>query len=153
MTMDGALAIHKQAMVPCMEYGDFLFDSAPPNKVRKLQVQQNNSLRICTRTKVGDVSVNYLHRKCKVERLEPRRKRHLLCLIYRHASIPGNLLPSLNRTRGDGKKRIKVERPKREKYRRNPLYRGVMMWEELDVDTQMLESIHLFQNKLKKTVL
>ena len=81
MNIEGAIAIHKQAIVLCMEYGDFLYDSGPVAKVRRLQTQQNNSLRICTCTEVGDVSVNFLHRKCKTERLEPRRKKYLVRLM------------------------------------------------------------------------
>ena len=63
-----------------------------------------------------------------------------------------NCLPSLQRTRGDSKKRVKLQRPKREKYRRSPLYRGSQLWDELSQADQQIESIHTFKTRLKKII-
>ena len=152
LTVDGAMSIYKQAIVPIIEYCDFLVDSGPADRIRKLQTHQNNGLRICVRKKIGEMTTNQLHKKCNVERLDPRRRKHLACLMYRHASVEGNCIIQNNRTRADSKRKLKVERPKREKYRRGPLYRGMQIWSELDSDLQKQESVHQFKAKLQKVI-
>ena len=152
MNTEGAVSLYKQAVVPIIEYCDFLIESGKPTLVRKLQTHQNNGLRICTRKKIGDISTNQLHKTCKVERLEPRRKRHLLCLIYRHAQDNDNCVTRLNRTRSDSKKKLRVERPKREKYRKGPLYRGMQSWDDLDTTVQNIEDVFIFKKKLRTVI-
>ena len=152
LNVDGATSIYKQALVPIIEYGDFIIDSGPVKLIRKLQTHQNNGLRICMRKKIGEVSTNYLHSKCKVERLELRRKRHLACLMYRHANTDSNCVTQHHRTRSDAKKKLLVERPKKEKYRKGPLYRGMQIWDEIPPDIQKCEGSHLFKIKIKTVI-
>ena len=81
----------------------------------------------------------------RVERLAPRRKRHLAALIYKVAQDPRNRILQQNRTRSDKKVKLKVERPKREKYKKGPLYRGMQLWDQIPHDIQKCESSHIFK--------
>ena len=74
-----------------------------------------------------DPSTNTMHRKCNVERLAPRRKRHLAALIYKVAQDPRNRILQRNRTRSDKKVKLRVERPTQEKYKKGPLYLGMQL--------------------------
>ena len=93
---------------------------------------------------------NAAYRKCKMERLLNRRNRHLVNLVFKHAEDPDNRVLQNNRTRSDKKVKLKVERPKREKYRRGPLYRGMQLWDELPPDVQKSDSLQLFKTGLAK---
>ena len=73
-------------------------------------------------------------------------------MMYRHAESEGNCIGQHNRTRSDLKRKLKVERPKREKYKRGPLYRGMIIWDELNSELQKSESIHIFKSKLKNVI-
>ena len=133
-----------------MEYGSFLVDSGPADKITLLQPIQNRGLRICLQKKIGQMSTNNLHKKCKVDRLAIRRKKQLVCLMYRHSQDRENLAARPNRrTRGDLKVKLKVERPKRSKYRTGPLYRGMQAWDELPLHIQELPDVAQFKNKVK----
>ena len=147
-----AIVLYKHAIVPILEYGNFIVDSGPQTGIRRLQTQQNNGLRICTRSKVIDISINQLHKTCKVARLETRRKKQLACLMYRHTTNPENCVIQRNRTRSDKKVKMKVERPHREKYRKGPLYRGMLIWDELDCYIQDAETVDQFKTKIASII-
>ena len=150
MNIQDAIDLYKQAIIPLMEYGNFLIDSGPATLIKKFQPLQNRGLRICLKKRIGQMSTNKLHKKCKVERLDIRRKRQLACLMYRHSQVKGNLASKPNmRTRGDLKVKLKVERPKRSKYRSSPLYRGMQVWDELPLHLQELPDVAQFKTKLK----
>ena len=88
--------------------------------------------------------------KCKVERLEPCRKRHSASLIYKVAQDPNNRVLQRNRTRSDKKVKLKVEQPKREKYRKGPLYRGMELWDQIPHDIQKSDSVHILKAKIAR---
>ena len=46
LNLEGAVSVCEQALVPVLEYGDFLVDSAPSGPVKRLQTLQNHGLRI-----------------------------------------------------------------------------------------------------------
>ena len=150
MNRDDSICLFKHAIVPILEYGDFLVESAPKSHIKQLQTVQNKGLRTCLRVKPMDLSTNALQRKCKVERLGPRRKRHLVSLIYKVAQDPKNRVLQNNRTRSDKKIKLKVERPKREKYKKGPLYRGMGLWDQISSEIQKCDSSHIFKAKIQK---
>ena len=67
--------------------------------------------------------------------------------MYKYGQGEANIAPTRRRTRGDMKIRFRVERPKREKYRTSPLYRGMLEWNELDEDVQKSPDIIIFKKK------
>ena len=152
MNRDDSICLFKHAIVPLLEYGDFLVDSVPKSHIKQLQTVQNKGLRTCLRVKPLEMSTNALHKKCKIERLCPRRKRHLVSLIYKVAQDPNNRVLQNNRTRSDKKVKLKVERPKREKYKKGPLYRGMGLWDQIPSDIQKSESGYIFKTKIMKIV-
>ena len=146
-----AVTLYKQAIVPILEYGSFLTDSGPATIVKKYQPLQNRGLRICTRKRIGEMSTNKLHKTCKVQRIEVRRNVQLACLMYKHSKEAENQRPRRHRrTRGDMKVKLNVERPKRTKYRSGPLYRGMLIWDNLEVHIQEQPDIYQFKTELKK---
>ena len=116
--------------------------------IKQLQTAQNKGLRTCLHVRPLDLSTNKLHRKCKIERLAPRRKRHLAALMYKVSQDPRNRILQRNRTRSDKKVKLKVERPKREKYKKGPLYRGMLLWDQIPHDIQHCDSSHIFKTRI-----
>lgn len=66
--------------------------------------------------------------------------------------VKNNCVKQNVRTRASNKVKLKMERPKREKYKRGPLYRGMLLWNELHENVQKLESVHMFKNKIKQII-
>ena len=116
------------------EYGDYLIESGREWAPRSVQVVQNNCLRICYNIPdPRDIRTAELHELCLLDKLIVHRKKHILCynIISRDhlyiLYINGHVI-----LRSNSKIKLKVARPKGELYRVSPLYRAMLLWDELD---------------------
>ena len=83
LTFDAAVTIYKQTVLPIIDYAGFLLFACSLGDLDDLQVFQNYILRICTKTKLSDrISIEELHRKCKIISLKQRMEKQLLWLVY-----------------------------------------------------------------------
>ena len=115
----------------------------------KLQVIQNDCLRICVRARdVRDISIENLHVECEIKKLETRRNKFMLVLMYQRALSDQHTVLPARELRSSSKIKLKVSRPKCELYRKNPLFRGAALWEELDAKQHHKMSRHLFMASL-----
>ena len=70
-----ALLIYKQAILPLVEYAEFLLGSCTIGQRRELQTLQNKALRLSKRYYLSDriLIERLLQEECKILRLEQRR--------------------------------------------------------------------------------
>ena len=144
-----SILVYKQMIRPIMEYSSFLLDGAPEWVPRKLQVIQNDCLRICVRARdVREVSIDELHVECEIDKLETRRNKFLLALMYQRSQNEQNTVLPVRELRSSSSIKLKVSRPKCELYRRSPLFRGASLWDGLDAKQHHKMSKHLFMSSL-----
>ena len=112
----------------------------------KLQRLQNRGLKVC-KGNYDRIATDQLHTESGVKLLAERRKEQLLVIMYKR-SKKLNLLPSANpRTRADLKVKFALRRPKLEKFKKSPLYRGVKLWSRLKPRVQTSDNVEIFKSK------
>ena len=135
------IQVYTTMIRPIMEYCGFVMDGAPAWVSPKLQVLQNDAIRIAEKIKDPRLMrVHELHALHEMELLQPRRDRQLLSLIYDYAQDEDNLVVPVRALRGNNKKQIKLPRKGKDIYKKSPLYRGVKLWENLSAEQQHLQT-------------
>ena len=89
-----------------------------------------------------------------IEKLEIRRNRSLLNLMYTESNIPSNIEESKNYMilRSTKKVKMKSDFTKLTKIQRSPYYRGLKLWNSLPENVQKEESKSKFKFKLSKCI-
>ena len=83
-----AILVYKQAVLPLVEYADFVLISCTIGQRYDLHVLQNNALRLCEIYRLSDgIQIDLLHRECSILGLEQRRRNQLLQL----SDVMGNI--------------------------------------------------------------
>ena len=99
ITLESAVLIYKQAILPFFDYAGFLLISLGIEDKKDLQILQNDALRFCYNIRLSDrISIVDLHTRAKLSSLEQRRIRQLLglqFLLYKKIQI--NMLLWLTR--------------------------------------------------------
>ena len=89
-----------------------------------------------------------------IEKLEIRRNRSLLNLMYTESKIPSNIEESRDYMilRSTKKVKMKSDFTKLTKIQRSPYYRGLKLWNSLPENVQKEESKSKFKFKLSKCI-
>ena len=147
ITVECALLIYKQTILPLLDYAGFLLNSCNVSDRNDLQILQNDSLRSCYNVHRRDrMSILKLHTDAKLLSLDQRRKIQLLSLMYRHKTNY-DVQHVFNRTtRGAGRYKFDLERYNDMKYKNSPYYKGSELWDELP--RQVIESTSLTEFKM-----
>ena len=86
LTKYAALQVYRAMILPIVEYGNILYDSANQKLTSKLQVAQNSGLKaVYCLPRLTPTQV--LHNKAKINLLELRRKRSILIQSFHRAKI------------------------------------------------------------------
>ena len=145
---DCCLTVYKSMIAPVMDYCSFYTGSSCQSELTKLQRLQNRALRICTKSRLREVSVNALHTVTGVLKLEDKRKKQLTKLMWKSALQGEAVTGEHARTRGDRKLKFRVRRPKSAFYQKSPYYRGVTLWNELDLRIQLIKTEAEFNREM-----
>ena len=146
---DCCLTVYKSMVAPVMDYCSFYTGSACQSELTKLQRLQNRALRICTKSRVREVSVNALHTATGVLKLDDRRKKQLTKIMWKSA-LQGEASVGVHaRTRGDRKLKFRMRRPHTSFFQKSPYYRGVELWDKLDLRVQLLKMESEFNVELE----
>ena len=144
-----AITIYKQTVLPFSDYCSFILDSASRQTViDKIQVLQNQVLRICLRCKMRDETVKGLHLRCEISKLENGRKELLVSLMFRKSKILNT--HSVVQTRSADKFNFPLKCSRSGFYAKSPYYRGVALWNELGGETQYLIKKESFKSRVKQ---
>ena len=145
-----ALAIFKSMILPYLEYGNIFYGTCSEFNKYKLQVIQNNGLKIALNRNVLYNTVD-LHIEAK---LLPCKYRRLIMLQKNtFRELQGNLA-KINRrdvcTRAHDATLIHVTRPKSELYKKSNCYNGAIIWNNLPVYIRSLREINEFKSEIRR---
>lgn len=145
-----SLLLYKSMILPLFEYSNLSYSLVPAVLRKKMQRLQNRSLRIIF-FRDNDLSIAELHTKAKLVPLAERSDTQLLCLMYRRSfdDIKYPHLPSVVDTRTRHKIKFYVPRPRKERYKNFPFYRGSQLWDRLPVDIQQADTYQGFKTRIK----
>ena len=149
-----ALLVYKSMLLPMLEYGDIFLSAATVKNRKRLQVLQNKGLR-CALGLPIETSTDELHAEANLLKLKYRREIHLFNYMYDVASKGKNLsLRTANAavTRSQGKRSLKVRRPRTEKFKRSLAYHGPNRWNALPLDIHQAEDKWVFKRLARNWV-
>ncbi len=142
-----------------MDYGDVVYDAMGTVDSRKLQVLQNQCLRICCNSDPR-TPINDLHANCKMPKLEVCRKLHVCNFV--HAGLSDKSSNKVNSmfevmanqnamaTRAGATNVLKVPPTRLKTCEQNVRIRGAKYFNELPVDIRMAPSSGSFKARAKK---
>ena len=139
ITGEIACQIYKQTILPLMDYGDFMIESGPIPRVRRLEKLQLKALKyIDNHAHLGE-DEDALYRMYHVQPLSLRWREHIACLMYRLSKDPTNV--ELRRPKVNLRSNKKVQFKRRqirqyELYLKSPLSRGGKIWDMLTAEMQ-----------------
>ena len=138
-----SILLYKVMIRPHLEYGDFIVGTANQNFINKLDRLQDKAVRLAEyRTYENRQDISYLMNVLGIEKLEIRRNRSLLNLMYTESKIPSNIEESRDYMilRSTKKVKMKSDFTKLTKIQRSPYYRGLKLWNSLPENVQKEES-------------
>ena len=107
-----------------------------------LPIIQKKYFRICNKSKFTDrISIKHLHSKKKLLRLEQRRQKQLLMLMYIYSKHNNEQYVGGRQTHSANKFMLKIETKIETKYENSPFYRGTELWNKLQRDTQFSDNV------------
>ena len=115
--------------------------------VKKVQrALQNDILRICCQYKLADkISIDRLHKECKIIGVEQRMRRQLLWLMFLLSKNEEFQQTSVRDTRSANKIIFKVPNKMTQQYEHSPYYIGNKLWSDLPGETQKSDNIFIFK--------
>ena len=151
MTFDASVLVYKQTILPIIDYAGFLLLSLSKGDLDELQVLQNDILRVCNNTRISDkVSIEELHKKCKLLSLKQRMEKQLLGLMYMLSrDISYHHVPNRNTRRAD-KTTFKLPSKISPIYERSPYNKGCKMWDSLEMEIQSRENVFAFKKEIAR---
>ena len=151
LNFEAALCIYKQTILPLIDYAGFLLLSCRNSDIEDLQKKQNDVLRICTMSKLSDkVSIVILHKKCKILGLKQRMQKQLLWLMYIMSGDELCIRTPPRETRAAQKIVCNVPNRIIPVYEHSPYYKGTILWNRLDEETQKIDNIFVFKKEIAK---
>ena len=148
MSENTAIMIYKAMILPIFDYNDIIYNLLTQQQQTKLQRVQNRALRIVFRGKI--LSVNDMHERANVDKLETRRDNHLLALMYNRSKDPNYLSPQARETRRTAAVTLRVPHPKTNRLKKAPIYKGSSMWNNLPAKIRNSGSKLELKNLLKR---
>ena len=139
-----SLYVYKSMILPYVEYGDFLYHAASKKKIDKLQIIQNQNLKLCLNLNPRHNNLES-HRLANLNFLEDRRNVHLLSFMYLKSRSPLHT-DNRNTRKYDY---ILVPPYIKAKSQRAAWYRGASAWNELEPEMRAIETYHKFKAKQK----
>lgn len=149
---------YKTAILPIIEYANITHTLLTKSISRKLQRLQNRALNIIYYSHYLPVqerqAMEELHMLAKIEPVRQRADRQLICLMFRRSHdacrYPQITGSENSNTRASRKIRFEVPKPKTERFKQFPHYRGAKLWDSLEASTQQILSYESFKRSIPK---
>ena len=146
-----ALKIYKTMIVPYLDYGDVIYNSANQEGLEKLQRLQNRCLKICMNFNARH-NTKDLHVSTNTPMLKVRRECHINNFMFAKVQ-KGHLVDDRDiPTRAHDAPMCKVKVPKIETYKRSVEYAGAVRWNSLPVNIRNTDDLAKFK-RLQKNVM
>ena len=133
-----AIMLYKALILPIIDYNDIIYTLLTKQQLVKLQRTQNRALRTVFRGKT--LSVDEMHERANLNKLEDRRNQHLLSLMYDRAHIDEYIDQTPRITRRGDATLLKTPKPQTRKLELAPVYKGSVMWNELPARVRCSEN-------------
>lgn len=145
------MLIYKTLILPLFEYANLTHTLLPLKYRNKMQRLQNRALRIIFYHE-SNADISDLHKRAGLLTLTLRADFQLLNLMYRrsfdHEKYPK--IDLIRDTRASGKIKFHLPRPRTEKFKKFPLFRGAHLWDELPIETQKCDSYIAYKRRVKE---
>ena len=162
MSKNIALLVYKQTIMPVLEYCGYLLNGVVQVQHKCLQLMQNRGLRVCLSVQ-RLYHIRHLHKDANIDYLSVRFDMQLLLLIHKYVygdhHDPHELGLWLQQpaacgriTRSTNTGLLKYPTSRSMAFRKSPLYRGIDLWNKLNVSCRTLTDRDLFKAKDKVTV-
>ena len=137
ITCNAAKAMYKHMILPLLDYCGFLLISCTKEQKRELQKRQNNAIRTClSYNRIDHITIDRMHNEMGLISLEQRRSIQLLKLMYARSKKVECLKMPVRTLRGNCKIKFKLMSKCSGKYMNSPLYRGSILWDQLEESIQ-----------------
>ena len=146
-----SILLYKVMIMPHMEYGDFKVDSANQISIQRLDKLQEKAIRLAEYRPYNQrQEISKLMDFFGLEKLETRRNRSLLSLMYTQSKMSSNVLDKNDymSLRSSNKVKLKSDFTKLTKVQRSPYYRGLKLWNSLPENVQKEENKLKFKKEL-----
>ena len=142
LTPYAALQIYKAMILPVIEYGNILYDTANANLLAKLQTIQNKALKVVYQAPRLTPSVT-THNEAKIKPLKYRRKFNLLVCAYRRSWLTRYVDKRPLPTRKFALRPLLQPGSNKEQSRKSVAYRSAKAWNSLESKAKQAASLPL----------
>ena len=151
ITFPAAILIYKQTIRAIIDYSGFMLIACNDSNREDFQILQNDVLRICCKyIRADKISVDKLHKECKIIGIEQRMRRQLLWLMYLLSKSVEYQHKAPRDTRSANKIIFKVPNKISHQYENSPYYIGTKLWSVLPVNIQQAENIFVFKKYISE---
>ena len=138
--------VYKQAIMPLIDYANFLLMQCNLGYKCDLQILQNNALRTCLRYRRADhITIEQLHTEAKLQSLEQRRIMQLLSLMCDCSRNKEYIRTPRDRTRANRKVVFDVPAKCSTKFLNSSFYKGIHYWNLLENNVQRAATEFIFK--------
>ena len=132
-----ALLIYKQMILSLSYYADFMIKSGPALEISCLVKLHEWAVKVIDNNQ-HELSVKDLMNHYRLQPLSDRQDEHTLSIMYRQSKIADLLDLDRRRVNLRGRGKINFKKYKRtyEKYLKNPLARGITLWDRLSEEVE-----------------
>ena len=146
-----AIIVYKTMLMPFYDYCDIVYMYSNANELHKLDRHHIRGMNICV-NKNREFSEEELYVKCKVSKLEVRRKVHLRNFMFKNKNKCIVNENNINTRLHDGPV-FKDTHPNSEPIERSVMYGGANEWNNLDADIRSIEDLVKFKRIQKSWML
>ena len=154
-----ALQLYSTLILPDFDYTDVIYDAISQHNASRIQVMQNQCLKICTNSKCR-TNTTELHTRVNLPLLSTRKKVHTCNFVHRGLNKQSSKgindmfnyhKPRVtNTTRVITNKELVVPRNKLQLCNGNIKTRGAVYYNSIDYDVKTAPSYNSFKSRLKK---
>ena len=143
---DTAIFVYRSMIAPIIDYG--VYSGGFQEGITKLQKLQNRALRICLDVHHYLPTV-LLHQEAEVVNLKVRSSRNVKKYMFKQQSNEDLVVMPKIQTRRHKGTFFKTYKPNLEIFKKNPLYRGALIWNALDPEVRNIPTFKKFKIYLK----
>ena len=147
LTTEAALQIYKSMILPVIEYGNILYDTACKKLTNKLQIIQNKCLKVVHK-KPKLTPSSEIHRLSKIKPLRYRRLTNLLIHAYKRSWVlkyrDNRKIP----TRTFATRNLKCPNSKKSQTQNSIAYRTASAWNRLESSIRDQPSLSTYKKQI-----
>ena len=149
LTKDTSLMIFKSYILPIIEYGNVIYNSASEKSLSKLQRLQNQSIKLCLNLDKMTPTAT-IHKLANLNTLKDRREKATIKFMFnrtKHSKFHDTSNYNIQ-TRSSTVPKLKVPEFRSSKARNAILYSGSILWNKLNQNIKEITNKSKFSRKI-----